>query len=204
MNEVRTGEGGGSSWNLFSEWLNSLPFPDSRWGRREQMDTGRRGRRAWNEGDGRGTDGIGGKLREESGRMGGKFSIWPWAEMKICMYLGAARYCFGMHHFFPQWHLLLKVLRAEPAVQEIHRTVPYIFLRRQLLQVGISAVFKPPWQWQRRNECKPSAQSGLGSGSLPGIPASPGIGAYDFEEVSCTLFAARWPKYSKWFMILFA
>lgn len=130
MNEVRTGEGGGSSWNLFSEWLNSLPFPDSRWGRREQMDTGRRGRRAWNEGDGRGTDGIGGKLREESGRMEGKFSIWPWAEMKICMYLGAARYCFGMHHFFPQWHLLLKVLRAEPAVQEIHRTVPYIFLRK--------------------------------------------------------------------------
>lgn len=65
MNEVRTGEGGGSSWNLFSEWLNSLPFPDSCWGRREQMDTGRRGRRAWNEGDGRGTDGIGGKLREE-------------------------------------------------------------------------------------------------------------------------------------------
>lgn len=204
MNEVRTGEGGGSSWNLFSEWLNSLPFPDSRWGWREQMDTGRGGRRAWNEGDGRGTDGIEGKLRGESGRMEGKFSIWPWAEMKSYIYLGAARCCFGVHPFFPLRHLHLKVLGAVPAVREIHRTVPCIVLRRQLLHVGISAVFKPPWRWQRRNECKPSAQSGLGSGSPPGISASPETGAYDFEEVSCTLFAVRWPKYSKWFMILLA
>lgn len=92
MNEVRAGEGGGSSWNLFSEWLNLLPFPNLCWGRREQMDTGRRGRRVRNEGDGWGTDGVGGKRRGESARMVGKFSTWPWVEMKVCIHHGAARF----------------------------------------------------------------------------------------------------------------
>lgn len=98
MNEVRTGEGGGSSSNLFSEWLNLLPFPNLCWGRREQMDTGRRGRQVRNEGDGWGTDGVGGKRRVESARMIGKFSTWPWVEKKICM----RQLDFGMHHFYPQ------------------------------------------------------------------------------------------------------
>lgn len=105
MNEVRAGEGGGSSWNLFSEWLNLLPFPNLCWGRREQMDTGRRGRRVRNEGDGWGTDGVRRKWRGESARMVEKFSTWPWVEMKICTKHGAARFLgcilFSLHGTYP-------------------------------------------------------------------------------------------------------
>lgn len=43
-------------------------------------------------GDGWGTDGVGGKQRGESARMVGKFSTWPWVEMKICIHHGAARF----------------------------------------------------------------------------------------------------------------
>ena len=113
MNEVRTGEGGGSSWNLFSEWLNLLPFLNLCWGRREQMDTGRRGRRVRNEGDGWGTDGVGGKRRGESARMVQKFSAWPWVEMKICIHYGAAR--FWVASFFLSVALMPQSLVGHPS-----------------------------------------------------------------------------------------
>lgn len=144
MNEVRAGEGGGSSWNLFGEWLNLLPFPNLCWGRREQMDTGRRGRRVRNEGDGWGTDGVGGKRRGESARMVGKFSTWPWVEMKICIHHGTAR--FWDASFFLSVGLYASKScgpsqQSNPS-QGICRTRTEIFSRGQLLQTGICTVFK--------------------------------------------------------------
>lgn len=191
MNEVRTGEGGGSSWNLFSEWLNLLLFPNLCRGRREQMDTGRRGRRVRNEGDGWGTDGVRRKWRGESARMVEKFSTWPWVEMKSCRRHGAARFLgcilFSLHGTYA-------IRSCGPSQQPspsqgTYRARTWIFPRGHLLQKGTCAVFKSH-NGSGRGELCASAGTKMGWDViiLPGIPAKPEIGAYNFEEVYYTQF----------------
>lgn len=143
-----------------NDWI---PFPSSYWGRREQMDTGRKGRRVWREGDGWGTDGVGGKRREESGRMVGKFSTWPWAEMKICIYLGASRSCFGMHTYVPLRNLHLKVMWSIPK-DSLHCTLHFLEEANttggHLCCVQALLVMAEGWNESKHH----SAQNGIGSG----------------------------------------
>lgn len=201
MNEVRTGEGAGSSWNLFSEWLNLLPFPNLCRGRREQMDTGRRGRRVRNEGDGWGTDGVRRKWRGESARMAEKFSTWPWVEMKICMQHWAARFLgcilFSPHGTFP--------VRSRGPFQQLSASQgtctarTWIFSRGHLLQKDTCTVFKA-CSGNGRGELCANTGTEMGWDVIihPGIPAKPEIGVYISEELYYTQFVRiQWPKYSE-------